>query len=72
MEEKGTVTKRENVNDFQVELNKNNQLVKASIANRFKREDRRWKKIIEGDKVLVEIPPSESNDLKGRIIKVFF
>ncbi|RHZ36324.1 translation initiation factor IF-1 [endosymbiont GvMRE of Glomus versiforme] len=65
LEEEGKIVKKYNVNSFQVQLTKNNLLVTADIANRLKSKDKRWKKIMEGDKVLVEIP---LGDLKGRII----
>ena len=44
------------------------QLIMASIANRLKSADRRWRKITEGDKVRVEIPLGDLT--KGRIIKI--
>ncbi len=65
LEEEGKIVKKYNINSFQVQLSKRNLLVNAEIANRLKSKDRRWKGIMEGDKVLVEIP---LGDLKGRII----
>ena len=65
LEEEGKIIKKYNINSFQVQLSKRNLLINAEIANRLKSKDRRWKGIMEGDRVLVEIP---LGDLKGRII----
>jgi translation initiation factor IF-1 len=44
------------------------KLITASIANRLRSTDRRWKKIIEGDKVRVAV--SLGDLTKGRIIGI--
>jgi len=54
---------------FKVEVMKGVvKLITASIANRLKRTNRRWKKIAEGDKVKVKIPLGDLT--KGRIIEL--
>ncbi|RHZ37163.1 hypothetical protein [endosymbiont GvMRE of Glomus versiforme] len=66
LEEKGEIVKKYNVNSFQVKLIKNNLLITADVANRLKAKDRKWKTIMERDKVLVEIPLGGGS--KGRIV----
>ena len=54
---------------FKVEVMKGVvKLITASIANRLKSTNRRWKKIAEGDKVKVKIPLGDLT--KGRIIEL--
>jgi len=54
---------------FKIELFKGPaKLVTASIANRLKSTNRRWKRITEGDKVKIEIPLGDLT--KGRIVKL--
>ena len=54
---------------FKVEVMKGVvKLITASIANRLKATNRRWKKIAEGDKVKVKIPLGDLT--KGRIIEL--
>jgi translation initiation factor IF-1 len=54
---------------FKIEMSKGpTNLITASIANRLKSTNRKWKRITEGDKVRIEIPLGDFT--KGRIVEL--
>lgn len=69
LEYDGKVIQKMSDGYFKIELLKGPvKLITASIANRLKSADRRWKRIAERDKVRVEIPLGDPT--KGRIVKL--
>ena len=60
----GTIKKRLTGNDFSTEL-ENGLIIICSKANKFKISPKR---IVEGDKVMVEIPPNQSEIKRGMLV----